>query len=232
MGDKRLGAIPSPADPRDWQLPLDMALVLPPKYQTKMPPTLNQGSTPQCVAYSSTSVRQFQQQPESGIYQPFDPNWLYARAQAIDGIPLPHDGTTVRAALTVLKNQGIPLKGKPATAPRYKIAAYYAIPMDIASLKAAIFQYGPINVASEWAESWMRPVTVGGAFVLPKFDRSGGGHATVLYGWDNTVQGGAFYLRNSWGVTWAANGSVYAPYTDFVPRMHDAWKSVDAKLGA
>lgn len=225
-----LGALPSPADPRDWQLPLDMAAPLPSKYYAAgMPPVLNQGTSPMCVAFSSASVRMWQERPDAGRFVDFDPAWLYYRAQAIDGIPGPHDGTTIRAAMKVLAAAGLAPKAAPAQADHYRIASYYAVPFQPEALKAAILQYGPINVATSWARSWMRPPMVNGAYVLPPFDSPIGGHATVLYGWDDAIGGGAFYLRNSWGRGWCGTGNVYAPYARFVPRMHDAWKSLDIK---
>jgi Papain family cysteine protease len=41
-----------------------------------------------------------------------------------------------------------------------------------------------------------------------------GGHETLVYGFDDTVNGGSFLVRNSWGASWGKSGDFYMRYTD------------------
>jgi C1A family cysteine protease len=231
-----LGAIPSPPDANDFQLVLDTASTLPVRYKaTLLGPVLNQGNTGRCVAFASTGIRQ-QEERAGGDWPagwpPLDPQWLYDQAQKIDGIPLPHEGTTCRAALTVLLKQGQPLKGKPATAGSFKVKAYYAVPMDVASQKRAIMQYGPLLIATLWFNNQFRPVN--GFLPAPKGGPVGG-HARYRWGWDDTIESpsathaGVWYDRNSWdGWPGSVNGNTRDAYEfDQSMQMHDCWKSAD-----
>lgn len=226
-----LGAIPSPADPRDFPLVLDTAAVLPARFlSTLMPPVLNQNIHPKgedlgtCVAHTGAAAKAWEERHDGHGFLDFDPFWLYHRAQAIDGVPGDHEGTTIRAALRVLKGTGMALRGHPEVAGSYKIAAYYAVPLNADSIKRAIQQHGPVLIASVWYSSWFRPAKG----ILPR-PAGGvvGGHARLAFGWDDTVGGGSLLVRNSWGDRWGVNGNSYDPYHFLIPALHDAWRATD-----
>jgi hypothetical protein len=219
-----LGAIPSPPDARDFALPLDLAAPLPARHvATLMPPVGNQGNTGRCVAFACTGLKQWEERRDGHGFLRLDPQWLYERAQAVDGIPLPHEGTTCRAALSVLLKQGQPVVGQPATG-QNRIAAYYAVPMTVDGIKRALAQWGPVLIASTWFNSWFRPVN--GALPAPSGGVAGG-HARLLFGWDDAAGGGSFLARNSWGRSWGVNGNSYDAYRYLMPALHDAWRAVD-----
>ena len=228
-----LGAHPSPPDPNDWQLPLDTAAPLPPKFKaTLIGPVLNQGNTGRCVAFSGTGIRQQQERSDGDWpkgWPPLDPEWLYEHAEAIDGIPAPpgpQRGTTVRAALQVLAKQGQPLTGKPATAPKFRIAAYHAVPFTADAIKRALVQYGPVWIAIRFNSAWFHPVNG----VMPAPNGSwDGGHAIYVWGYDDTVAGGSAVIRNSWAKSWGLNGNAYFPWRYLLPALHDAWSTTDLK---
>ena len=115
--------------------------------------------------------------------------------------------------------RGLPGRQASGDAAHHKIAAYYAVPRDLASIKAAIHDLGPIVVSTPWYQSWFRPA----AGVLPRPDAQVGGHAIVAYGWDQR----GLRLRNSWGSAWGVGGDCWMP-DDLVPRINGAWKAVDA----
>lgn len=229
-----LGAYPSLPDPRDFPAEdhLDTVAPLPASFKlTLLGPTLNQGDTGRCVAFSGTGVRQQEERTDGDWphgWPPLDEEWLYTHAEAIDGLPgAPNDqrGTTIRAALQVLAKDGQPLVGKPATASQFKIASYHAVPLTVDAIQRALFQLKtPVWIATSWFEPWFRPVDG----VLPP--RSGsvvGGHARFVFGWDDSVAAGAFLVRNSWGGSWGVNGNSYDPYRGFLPALHDAWTTAD-----
>ena len=221
-----LGAVPSPTDDRDYQLPLDTAAPLPSRFvSTLMPPVANQGSTGRCVAFSSRGVKQWEERRDGHGFLNLDAQWLYERAQAVDGIPLPHEGTTCRAALSVLLKQGMPVVGQPATG-QNRIAAYWAVPLTVDAIKRAVLQQGPVLIASTWFNSWFRPVK--GVLPAPSGGVAGG-HARIAFGWDDGVNGGSLLVRNSWGKSWGVNGNSYDAYRYLLPAMHDAWRADDVK---
>jgi C1A family cysteine protease len=235
LGKQLLGAHPSPIDARDYRLAphLDTAAPLPSKFRlTLLAPALNQGNTGRCVAFSGTGLRQQQERSDGDWpkgWPPLDPEWLYEHAEAIDGIPTPpgpQRGTTIRAALQVLAKQGQPLTGDAASASRFRIASYWAVPLTVDAIKRALVQYGPVWIAGRWYTPWFHPV----AGVLPKpWGPSIGGHARFVFGWDDSVAGGSFLVRNSWGKGWGVQGNSYDPYGAFIDALHDMWSTADIK---
>jgi hypothetical protein len=117
-----------------------------------------------------------------------------------------------------MRTAGYPLAGVGDPA-HHRIAAYYAVPRDLATIKAAIFDLGPIVVSTTWYRSWFHPVNG----VLPAADVAVGGHAIVAYGWDAR----GVRLRNSWGPRWSVSGDCWMP-AYLVPHLAGAWKVVDA----
>lgn len=223
-----LGAIPSPPDDRDFPITLDQAVALPSRFvSTLMPPVSNQGNTGRCVAFASTGLKQWEERRDGHLFLNLDREWLYEHAEAIDGIPTPpgpQRGTTCRAALKVLLKQGQPIVGQPQTALSHRIAAFYAVPLVADSIKRAVMQHGPVLIASEWFGSWFHPVK--GILPAP----SGGivgGHARLVFGWDDGVNGGSLLVRNSWSSKWGVNGNSYDAYRYLVPALHDAWRATD-----
>lgn len=242
-----LGAIPSPPDPRDYKLALAPFVatvypsawkVGPPYTKTGLAPTLNQHATGMCTAFAGTGFKQAEELADKHPVLPvlpkwqgsivgghpegyFDVEWLYRQAQLIDGVPMPHEGSTLRAILSTLRNKGLAIVGHPDRASRFKIQSYASVPMTVEGVKSALFQYhSPVLVAVDWPDSWFNPI--GG--VLPKpSSHIAGGHAFQLFGW----RAGQFLGRNSWGPNWGYHGNFYVSMQDLLDRMHDAWKAID-----
>jgi hypothetical protein len=225
-----LGAVQSPPDNRDYQFaslltPEEAAVALPGYYQANpVPPRIAQvGGT--CTAASSTYMRMYQQKLDLGAWLKLDYQWLYAEEKKIDGIQ--GEGSTVRAAMTILKNKGQAIVGNAAAAVKNRISAYYAIPINVESLKRAIFTYGGIVVAAPWANSYFKPGANG---VLPKPDTLAGGHAFYVVGWNDTLK--VFICINSWSLPWGyqGRGVFFLPYSvvsDPNWGLWEAWKAVD-----
>jgi len=220
-----LGAVPSPPDARDWPLQLaPLAAPLPARFVSiGMGPVLDQGSKPQCVAYASSGMLTwFGKRDAEGVID-FDENWLYQRCKDIDDIVGP--GTDGRSAMRVLKNTGAKALNRPESIAHFRIRAYYAVPVDLVTLKTALTQYGPILLGSAWYDPWFSPVN---GIIGRKAGAMVGGHATLLFGWDDNVGGGSLLIRNSWGhYAGSTNGNFYAPVRYFLPETFEAWKAVD-----
>lgn len=81
----------------------------------------------------------------------------------------------------------------------------YGVPPD-ASMKEAIYNYGPIWVAVDASSSAFSNYSGG---ILTEYNTSLN-HAVILVGWDDA--GGYWILRNSWGTSWGMSGYMYISY--------------------
>lgn len=147
---------------------------------------LDQGDTPACVAFAWRAF--LNAYPIHELHgDPPAPSDLYAAAQAIDGWPLPHDGTSVRAGAKALKDEG-------------SIVTYHwAFTMD--DVIRFLLAGGPLVFGVDWFASMFQPdadgrVHIGGQVA--------GGHAFLIYGVDTAK--GLLYAQNSWGVHWGLSG--------------------------
>lgn len=221
-----LGAIPSPEDERDYPIEglyaltgREKALVIPASYTVPTPaaPVLDQGTTPQCVAFSTAAMKVYQDTRDTG---PFDPDEALFFA-AIGGGP---NGAVVRNAFDQLVKAGYPEK-KTGRAALHKIGSYWRVPVTLPEFQAALMAFGPIVVGMSWLNSMFRPASNG---VLTCDQASGiaGGHAIYVEGW--IVIGGQTYLipHNSWGASWGINGRAYLPVSA-LSLIGEAWKAQD-----
>lgn len=220
-----LGAIPSPYDPHDYPIEalyaaLNIAIpdvaALPAVYaSTPVPPITNQGTTPQCVAYSFGGVKDFQDYDDQAPkWWDFDEGLFFTR---IGGNA---NGAMLRDACDQLLKVGYPVVGNAAAASQHKIAAYYAVPVTVADIKAAIATFGEVVFGVTWPWSWSNPNAAG---VLPPFDSQRGGHAIRCRGWDDSK---GFRWPNSWGTGFGVNGECYLPY-DQLSHVFEVWKASD-----
>lgn len=175
-------------DPRDKQYPMRAAMraVRSTPRIWDIGPTLDQGSTPQCVAYSiahwlaCTPIVTIVQTPE---YE----QALYDRAQQIDEWPgEDYDGTSCRAGFKVLAEQG-----------RIESYVWAQNEQDIWDF---IGTTGPVEMGTNWYETMFDPDPDG--FLRPA-GAIAGGHAWLLYG---THPDGYYLMQNSWG-RWGINGT-------------------------
>lgn len=78
----------------------------------------------------------------------------------------------------------------------------------VESIKAACYLYGPVTVAMMVFDDFMG--YSGGCYVHgPARDVN---HAVVVVGWDDTLCGGAWIVKNSWGEDWGERGYFHIRY--------------------
>ena len=226
-----LGAIPSGPDERDLRLERLLrpsATPLPSRFDCQpLPPVMDQGETPECVAYACAAMKSYEEahdptEPPGWIA--FDADGLYKRCKEVDGFPS-EEGTQPRVALRVLRREGInALAGGGPDPRRYEIKAYYRCPVEIAALQSALMQFGPLVVAMAWYDAWFSPARDG--TLPPPTGEPVGGHAVLLHGWD---QASGFLVRNSWGRRWGHGGDFTMPFS-YLPAVWEAWKTIDASI--
>lgn len=193
MADARLGRIAAP-DARDkrFSMALALAAVPLPSYKYWTPgAVLDQGQTPQCVAYSwtgwglATPIR-------DRLSQLTPPAALYAACKAIDGFP--GDGTTVRAGVQIMQREG-------------RIANYLWA-QSPAELTAWLLTKGPVVVGTDWLSEMFTPDVKGFIHARGSLE---GGHAYLVTGFNAVTR--KYRCRNSWGA-WGQGGSFWISEAD------------------
>jgi C1A family cysteine protease len=156
------------------------------------PPVMDQGNTSQCVAYSSTAWlaagpttnRMFLSKEE-----------FYELCQKNDEWPgEDYDGTSVRAAMKVMKQLGF--------IDRYEWA------FDVDTVANFVLNVGPMVMGTDWYVGMCDTDRKG--YVEISGDNVGG-HAWLVYGYDADKinpdgSKGAFRCQNSWGKNWGHSG--------------------------
>lgn len=157
---------------------------------------LDQGNVPQCVGYAWASVHQGS--PLRYKVDPGVPGSIYQKAQAVDGFPLPHDGTTVRAAAQVCRDE-------------YHFLQTYAWAQSIDDVIDWVLQHGPIVVGTNWYSEMFQPDT---QHIVHPRGSIAGGHAYVVDGYSRSSD--LFRCRNSWGTGWGRRGLFWMQSNDLL----------------
>jgi len=106
-------------------------------------PILDQGSTPQCVAYSSAALKGTEDRIDQGQFFDWDTGTFFVQ---IGG---GSNGAYVRDAFKAMLSNGYPVK-KIGGAADHKIAAYYAVNPTLAEVQAALMAFGPLVFGMTW----------------------------------------------------------------------------------
>ena len=193
--DRHIGGRRHVADSRDWAYrmaphtkPLGcFGRVVVPVIGHSWPigPILDQGATPQCVAYAWADWLSCQ--PITTLVDtPSYEDWFYRAAQVVDEWPgTDYDGTSVRAGARIMQQQG-------------HIGGYVW-----ASSEPEIWNYisssGPVVMGSNWYSGMFAPDPGG---YLNLTGPVVGGHAYLLY-----ESKGDYAMQNSWGADWGLTGT-------------------------
>ena len=156
----------------------------------------DQGSTPQCAAFSASSYAESVLWRKTGcLPQDIDPVRLYAWAKSHDGDPA-GDGTTLTAVLDALRELGYIDRGCRTRT--------ILSPFDV---KAAVHRYGFCLLGLNITEEWYR----GNRDITSTSARPVGGHAVLCVGYDET----GVWILNSWGSGWGRGGFARVSWNAF-----------------
>jgi hypothetical protein len=184
--DPRLGRLPS-TDPRRFRpenlmlTALAAAPVVIPRSRIWKPGPILAQDGPTCVA-NATLAWEMGAQIMDKASAVDTAAVLYAKCQAIDGWPLPHDGTSVEAAMAVMKAED-------------RLGRYLWAP-DEETLWQWVMTQGPAVIGIPWMNSMWNPDKKGFVKVDPASGEAGG-HGLKVYG--GFTPGTYYYLQNSWG---------------------------------
>ena len=218
MSEYGKGCLKEKIDIRDYRIKRNvaMAVAFPDTYECPIKVAVkNQGTVGSCVAHATAEILEYHSTPGTKL----STNFLYG----IHGSVGP--GMYMREAANIVLKYGDPsyelCPGNTEVSDVYKIASdafnkpgvlesaaehrldSYAKLKGINEIKYALVNYGPVLASIEWYSK--NKVTKG---VLIRDGEKDGGHAIMLYGWNE--QG--WLMQNSWGRYWGVNGCCILPY--------------------
>jgi hypothetical protein len=240
-----LGAIASPPDARDYRVEDFLAPRATPlprsfSYAPLLGAVLDQGQEGTCVGNALVgTVLAFDEATLPASSAPYlrELSRRDAYAGGRELTPLPGEGCVVRSALESARTRGVCIEADRPYTPQHdpgagplapvhrnenRLAGYAAVGLDVAAIKAAMHDRGPLLAALSVRDGFYSPDGVGR---VQATGADHGGHAIGLVGWDDDI--GAFFLRNSWGVGWGRAGYCWLPYS--YP-LSEVWSAVPALL--
>ena len=259
-----LNYIPDGENPQDYQFDKKLFRRLTRNKQSKifkllpkeidhtrnMTPVKDQGQLGSCVAFATVALKEWQEWQEflkikdqhditDNKYSDLSEQWVYQNAKKIDNIP--NEGTTIRAALSVLRKYRVPpekswvysdrIKGTPEddadTKARFtRIGEFFRIKNKINHLKLALL-HTPVPLGVITTESFMK--TRSGVIEDDARNRGKhGGHAICAVGYDDKKK--LIKFKNSWSTHWGNNGYDYISYNYFKKYCMVAWAIKDIQV--
>ncbi len=213
------------------------------------PPRGNQGHQGSCVgwstSYAARSILYAQQTGKDPATTRFSPSFVY------NPIAKPGcHGTYIIRALEAMQGVGdVPwdefaydqdsCSKKPSSdlkerAAEFRIRGFDRLSVDdddyatnAAAVKQHLAQRAPVVIGMDVGgtfETEMNGTRVWHPTQADR-DRDGdwGGHALAVIGYDDTLEGGAFEIMNSWGKKWGEDGVAFVRYEDFSEFVHEAY---------
>ncbi|GJL65712.1 MAG: hypothetical protein NPIRA05_06830 [Nitrospirales bacterium] len=219
-------------DARDWIY--QPALI--PLKQSIAPPEglhiLDQKSEGACTGFAVAAAINYLNPRERRHYR-VSPRMIYEMAKRHDEWPGElYDGSSLRGAIHGWKHMGVcseelwPYRvGKKhrgdltieraRNARKNTVGAYYRVQPKISHFHAALNETGVIAVSAKVHRGWDNLKTG----IIPQQERSDGGHAFVIVGYNDT----GFWIQNSWGRKWGQGGLALWTYEDWISNIMDAW---------
>ncbi len=165
---------------------------------------LDQGNTPECVAYTQEHWRR--SQPLHTKLGP-SPHEMYQMAKQRDGYPT-EDGTDAHAMLDVCSSIGI-----------VDSHWWWTGTQDNDAVIQWLLDIGPLWFGAYWCESMFRTDPFG---LVDVTDTLQYGHETLVIGWRQNFRGmgPAFEICNSWGIyNWGVKGRGFILQSDFFGKL-------------
>lgn len=211
---------------------------------------LNQGQEGSCTAHAAAGDREFLHwkeiasrgetvsPPDDGLYSP---SFIYYLERQADGTLDQGDcGSFGRTSCAVLRQYGCALRadmpyvaGYFGTAPsadqlaaatKWATGGYHRL-QNVDDMKACLASGYNFRIGFTVYESFEN-IGGDGLWTPDTANESVlGGHEVLAIGYDDSVNGGSFQVRNSWGGDWGADGNFWLRYSDAADPnvLMDAW---------
>lgn len=203
-------------------------------------PILDQGQIGACMPFSITSQLDMVMRLVGHEIMPLSPMYNYATTRTAQGTFSTDSGSNPEVALGQVVSKGIAFESSWAYGP----ANLYAQPTaevhaEAAQHKASGFtEVYPYQAYSGFADSVRTLLSEGKPVILGfrlrewftakdgaladqvNYGKTGafiGGHAVVIVGMDDALNGGSYIVKNSWGTAWGDNGYGTIRYSQFAP---------------
>ena len=230
------GALKSPFDARDYKLVVSATETFPETFELTKVSVKNQGSTSSCVAHAASSVVEYHHKRQHSEKKSFSTEFIYGLREFGYYVG---EGMYIRNALKTLRKYGdVPtadLKGnneyqeamenvnaklddlKDKAYPN-RVSTYFRV-YDENAVKSALMNHGYVLVGMDWHKD---AKLVDGVYTPT--DKTIGGHAIVIYGWNEK----GWLCQNSWGGNWGNKGRFIIPF-DF--KFIEMWGITDNITG-
>jgi len=226
------GWVPDLPDARDHTFSAPRAVVadLPPQadLRAQCPPVYDQGKLGSCTANAIGAAFQFAQDGQK--LADFAPSrlFIYYNERVIEHSVDTDSGAMIRDGLKTVGKLGVcpetdwpydidkfaerPPRACYTTAKKHQSISYGAVSQELDELKGCLASGTPVVFGFTVRDSFeSREVAKTGVVPMPA-DSEGvlGGHAVLAVGYDDSTE--RFWVRNSWGPEWGAQGYCSMPY--------------------
>ncbi len=248
-GQRQLDALPDTLDFRDRmfeatlvevpvRIPLD-------DYRQWKVPILDQGTEGACTGFGLATVAHYLLRRRAVVPdpEPVSPRMLYEMAKRYDEWPgEDYSGSSARGAMKGWHKHGVCgetvfpyVAGAPSRttlteeqtteAVRRPLGSYFRVNhRDLVAMHAAIAETGVLYATMMVHEGWNQVGDDGQIVFEPGKTKTLGGHAVAIVGYDER----GFWIQNSWGTRWGAEGFARIDYDDWMVNGTDVWV---ARLG-
>jgi C1A family cysteine protease len=223
-----------PIDPRDHIYQLAPLQAIPPRVDLRQycSPIEDQGNIGSCTGNAIAGQIELIDR-KGGKQLDVSRLFIYYEERVLEGTVRYDAGAYIRDGIKVTYNKGAPLESlwpyatnkfatKPPTAAytdalKRKVTGY----ANFAAVKNAIAAGNPVTIGfdvyASFEDVWGDiPHGQPGSGMMPMPNKATeqllGGHAVCIVGYDDTLNGGRFIVRNSWGTSWGDAGYFYMPY--------------------
>ena len=232
--ERILGALFSPKDIRDFKMSYTKnKTIFAKEFELKMPKVKNQKNVGSCVAHSIATVIEYFNIKQNNNNESMSIGFIYGdrRNSRHKG-----SGMYVREALAnackygdviekffpyneevpgIIKRFNNSFKDLDKLASGFAITSYYRL-SSVEEIKISLLKNGPVVFAMDWYDD----IKVKNGVITTKQKRSTGGHAMVIYGWNEK----GWKIQNSWGTGFGNMGRAILPYD---VKIREAWGIVD-----
>ena len=229
------GALQSPYDVRDYQIAALSNEQIPKEFALPTGAVKNQFVESTCVAFAASQIVEYHNRRQQNTDITFSTEFIYGLRE--DGYYV-GDGMYIRNALNTLRKYGdVPveeLRGNNDYATAMKnvnaridelkekaypnrISTYFRVYSEN-EMKTALMKHGYLIASMSWhKDAKLTPKDY--VYTYNKKDIRGG-HAVIIYGWNEL----GWLVRNSWGASWGNKGDFIVPY-DF--KFNEVWGVTD-----